>query len=144
MIGISTIKSLTVIFGRFILGVDTSATVALKFAGGKTACLTTNAHVQLPNETQIVGTIGTIRLPHPMWCTDKVELHGKMKHFPFPDTVVPCNFLNSSGLRYEAVEVRKCLQNGLLESPILPLADSLMIRQITDEIFNQIGVQFIE
>lgn len=52
------------------------------------------------------------------------------------------NFINSSGLRYEAEEVRKCVRNGLTQSSIVSHNESLIIAKIEDDIRKQIGVVY--
>jgi predicted dehydrogenase len=39
-----------------------------------------------------------------------------------------------NGYQYEALEVMRCLQSGRLESPIMPLAESLQIMELIDRI----------
>ena len=43
---------------------------------------------------------------------------------------------------FEADHVRNCLKNGLKESPLLPLNETLLIATIQDEIMKQIGVTY--
>ena len=45
---------------------------------------------------------------------------------------------------HEADHVRKCLQEGLTESPLLTLDESVLIAEIQNEIMNQIGVSYQE
>ncbi|RWS28069.1 Trans-1:2-dihydrobenzene-1:2-diol dehydrogenase-like protein [Leptotrombidium deliense] len=123
-------------------GVDTSIAANLKFPNGKLAQISTGSWVDLPCEAHIVGTKGTIKLMAPMHCTERVVVNNKVHEFPLPETVLPCNFQNSSGLRYEAMEVRRCLLNGIKESPFLTHADSMLIAEIQDEIRKQVGVVF--
>lgn len=47
-----------------------------------------------------------------MWCATTIETDKEKLEFPLPEPVLPCNFENSSGLMYEAMEVRKCLKEG--------------------------------
>lgn len=53
---------------------------------------------------------GRLKLPKPFWCTTEVQhTDGSVKSFPLPEADGPFNFVNSSGLRYEAEEVGKNL-----------------------------------
>ncbi|KAA8596079.1 hypothetical protein FQN60_011370 [Etheostoma spectabile] len=61
---------------------------------------------------------------------------------PLPIPCLPLNFTNSTGLRYEAKEGRQCLIKGFEESPRMPLADSVLLTEIMDEIRKQVGVAF--
>lgn len=123
-------------------GVDIAVTASLQYEGNRTASITTSALGHLPCDLVITGTEGDIHIPKPMWCPTVVVVGDKRYEFPLPETIMPCNFLNSSGLRYEAMEVRDCLKKGLLESPIMPLRDSELLAEIMDEIHQQIGVVY--
>jgi len=49
---------------------------------------------------------------------------------------------SSSGLRYQANEVRKCLKAHKLESDVMPHKDSITIATIEDELRKQVGVVY--
>jgi hypothetical protein len=53
--------------------------------------------------------------------------------------VVPCE---GEGYQYEAAEVMRCLREGQLESPIMPLDETIGILATLDELRRQWGVQF--
>ncbi|KAI1294788.1 Trans-1,2-dihydrobenzene-1,2-diol dehydrogenase [Halotydeus destructor] len=125
-------------------GVDETVSAVLKFANGVTASLTTHATVALPNEAIITGTKGTMVLKKPFWCTEAVVVNGVQHDFPYGDGRVPFNYLNSLGLRYQADDVRKCLNQGLLESPGMSHAHSRLVASIEDELRHQVGCVFNE
>ena len=50
--------------------------------------------------------------------------------------------MRGNGLGYEAEEVMRCLRDGLLESPLIPHADTLSIMRTMDAIRAQIGVTY--
>ena len=52
------------------------------------------------------------QVPNHMWCPTVLEVNGKEMQFPLPEADMTLNFTNSTGLRYEAEEVRRCLQKG--------------------------------
>ncbi|KAI1294784.1 Trans-1,2-dihydrobenzene-1,2-diol dehydrogenase [Halotydeus destructor] len=127
-------------------GVDSTVSAVLKFANGVTASLTTHAKVNLPNEAVITGTEGTLILKSPMLCTETVEVNGVQHHFPFSaQSPVKFHFSpNSLGLRHQADEVRRCLNQGLLESPAMSHAHSRLIASIEDELRHQVECVFSE
>lgn len=43
------------------------------------------------------------------------------------------------GLHHEADEVARCLRDGLLESPLMPLDESISIMQTMDAVLTQAG-----
>lgn len=53
-----------------------------------------------------------------MWCPSVLEVNGKELKFPLPEAATPLNFTNSTGLRYEAEEVRQCLLKGTTYSEL--------------------------
>ncbi|XP_054153385.1 trans-1,2-dihydrobenzene-1,2-diol dehydrogenase-like [Oppia nitens] len=123
-------------------GVDESVVAALKYSGGRTASISTSSRVKLPCEAVIVGTKGVLRLPMPFWCADRVYLNNVAYEFPLPEPAEPCNFFNSAGLRYEAIEVRKCLTTSSLESRVMSHKDSQLLAKIMDELRRQVGVKY--
>lgn len=125
-------------------GADIAMSSSLLYSNNRTAQVATNAMTHLPCDLVITGTEGQIKVFEPMWCPTAIETAGETFTFPLPDTIMPCNFKNSSGLRYEAMEVRKCINEGSLESSIMPLQDSETLAEIMDEIRRQIGVVYAE
>uniref|UniRef100_UPI0037E7FF7F trans-1,2-dihydrobenzene-1,2-diol dehydrogenase n=1 Tax=Semicossyphus pulcher TaxID=241346 RepID=UPI0037E7FF7F len=123
-------------------GVDETVVVTLKFSRNRMAVFTGSAGMLLPNDAIIVGTKGTIRIPAHMWCPTSLVVNGKETQYPVPEPYLPLNFLNSTGMRYEAEEVRQCLLKGLKESSVISHADSLLLAELEDEIRRQVGVTY--
>ncbi|XP_069673557.1 trans-1,2-dihydrobenzene-1,2-diol dehydrogenase-like [Periplaneta americana] len=123
-------------------GVDYSSSIILKYQGGKTATLTTHGKVQLPNNAYVVGTKGIIKVSSPFWCPTVITTPEKKSEFHLPTASKPFFFPNSAGLRYEAMEVRRCIGEGLLESPKISHAESLVLATLQDEIRRQVGVVY--
>ncbi|XP_054474494.1 trans-1,2-dihydrobenzene-1,2-diol dehydrogenase-like [Anoplopoma fimbria] len=123
-------------------GVDETVVVTLKFSKNRMAVFTCSSAVELSNEAIIMGTKGNIKIPAHMWCPTSLEVNGKETQYPVPDPYLPLNFLNSTGMRYEAEEVRQCLLKGLKESAVMSHADSLLLAEVEDEIRRQVGVVY--
>uniref|UniRef100_H3C7Y3 Trans-1,2-dihydrobenzene-1,2-diol dehydrogenase n=1 Tax=Tetraodon nigroviridis TaxID=99883 RepID=H3C7Y3_TETNG len=123
-------------------GADKLVVVTLKFSNSRMAVLTWSSALQLRNEAIIVGTKGTIRIPEHMWCPTALEVNGKETKYPLPEPYLPLNYVNSTGMRYEAEEVRQCLLKGLKESSTMSHADSLLLAELEDEIRRQVGVAY--
>lgn len=47
-----------------------------------------------------------------MWSPTTLVVNGRETHYPLPEPVSPLNFNNSTGMRYEAEEVRQCVLKG--------------------------------
>ncbi|XP_058806940.1 trans-1,2-dihydrobenzene-1,2-diol dehydrogenase-like isoform X2 [Phymastichus coffea] len=123
-------------------GVDASMSASLTYANGRTATVVTHAECELPNDAHVIGTHGSIRLPQ-FWCPTRIELPGgSVEEVPLPAPRHKLNFVNSTGLRYEAMEARECIRRGLLESPKVTHAHSLLIAEIEDELRRQLGVVY--
>ncbi|CAI5646029.1 unnamed protein product [Oreochromis niloticus] len=93
-------------------GVDETVVAILKYSKNRMAVITCSSGVQLPNDAIIMGTKGTVRIPAPMWCPTSLVVNDKETEYPVPEPYLPLNFINSTGMRYEAEEVRQCLLKG--------------------------------
>lgn len=47
------------------------------------------------------------------------------------------------GFQYEAAEVARCLDAGLIESPVMPWSQTLAVMETLDEVRTQIGLSFV-
>ena len=127
-------------------GVDLGMSVTLHFPQYRMATFNTDLRVDLPNTAFMAGTGGSIQIGSQFWCPTQLCVSTrKLKRkedFPLPSGAkFPFNFANSEGLMYEADHVRQCLQANLLESPLVPHQDSLLIARIQKEIMSQISSQ---
>ncbi|MBN3279186.1 DHDH dehydrogenase, partial [Polyodon spathula] len=125
-------------------GVDEAMTVVLRFSRNRMAVCICTISIQLPNEAFIFGTKGTVKIPAPMWSPTSLIVNGNESQFPLPEPSQPLNFPNSTGLRYEAQEVRRCLLAGLKESPRMTLEDTALLTSICDEARRQVGVVYCQ
>ncbi|XP_039867120.1 trans-1,2-dihydrobenzene-1,2-diol dehydrogenase [Simochromis diagramma] len=123
-------------------GVDETVVAILKYSKNRMAVITCSSGVKLPNDAIIMGTKGTVRVPAPMWCPTSLVVNEKETEYPVPEPYLPLNFINSTGMRYEAEEVRQCLLKGLKESTVMSHADSLLLAELEDEIRRQVGVVY--
>jgi len=149
-------------------GVDEQAAIILGYAGGRQALLSASLRIALPTEAQLMGTRGRIRVHNPIFRPQKLTLYpegvwpppsvripgrlkrlgyalgldrwgqrlrkrpGKTWHFP----------LEGNGYNYEAAEVMRCLREGALESPVMPLDETLAIMRTMDAIRAQWGLTY--
>ncbi|KYN28995.1 PREDICTED: trans-1,2-dihydrobenzene-1,2-diol dehydrogenase-like [Trachymyrmex cornetzi] len=122
-------------------GVDMFMSATLTYKGNRTATITTNALIELPNEAYICGTKGMIKVPD-FWCPTKVELPSGTVRASLPKLKHEINFINSAGLSYEAAEARNCILKGLIESPNVSHDTSLLLAKLEDELRRQLGVVY--
>ncbi|XP_061820477.1 trans-1,2-dihydrobenzene-1,2-diol dehydrogenase-like [Nerophis lumbriciformis] len=123
-------------------GVDETLVINMKFSKDRLAVFTSSSGLQLANDAVVVGTKGLIRIPSHMWCPETIVVNGKERNFPLPKPDLPLNFVHSTGLRYEAEEVRQCLLKGMKESPHMSHAESLLLAELKEEILQQVGVVY--
>lgn len=123
-------------------GVDGTTVLVLKFSRNRLAVCTCSVTSKLSCNAVITGTKGTIQIPQNMWCPTTLVVNGAETEFPLPEPPMPLNYVNSVGLRYEAEEVRRCLLNGLKESPEMPWAHSKLVAETVDEAWRQMGVAY--
>lgn len=124
-------------------GVDEVATVILEYTGGRRAVLNIHSRVRLWNKATVYGSKGRATLSDPFhFPTELVRVDGKVDTFPLHSSDKPYNFGNSAGLVYEALEVKRCIEAGLIESPRMTHEDSLILARIEDEVRKQLGVHY--
>ncbi|KAI8506774.1 hypothetical protein Bbelb_152150 [Branchiostoma belcheri] len=122
-------------------GVDEIVTVVLKYSGNRMATLLCCMSAVVANEAYVCGTKASLKIPN-FWCPTEVISPEGTHEFPLPPPEKPLNFKNSTGMRYEAMEVRRCLQEGLIESPLMTHAMSLQIAGILDQARKVVGVVY--
>ena len=117
-------------------GVDEQAAMLFGYPGGALAVLSTAVRTNTPQEATIIGTEGRVRLHAPWWRPSKLTVSaGGADETSEPPKV-------GNGYNYEAVEVARCLREGLLESPTIPLEETLAIMKTLDRIREQFGLRY--
>ena len=124
-------------------GVDESASIILNYNDGQSASLFAAIRVPTTQSAEIYGEEGYIKLPA-YWHGDTVLLNNGGKSGEWDaDTCVIINKYGEkefklpfepTGYQFEAMEVMSCLDKGLLESPIMPLDETLSIMTLLDKI----------
>jgi hypothetical protein len=74
-----------------------------------------------------MGTKGRIKIAPTWWKPERFTLNISGQ----PEQVIDMPF-TGNGYNYEALEVMNCLRAGLLESPIMPLDETLSIMRTLD------------
>uniref|UniRef100_A0A3P8SKV1 Trans-1,2-dihydrobenzene-1,2-diol dehydrogenase n=1 Tax=Amphiprion percula TaxID=161767 RepID=A0A3P8SKV1_AMPPE len=123
-------------------GIDETVGVVLKYSNNRLAVFTCSSVLELRNNAIIVGTKGTIRVPETVWSPTSLDVNGKVTQYPLPEPYLPLSYMNGTGMRYEAEEVRQCLLKGLKESSVMPHSDSMLLVELEDEIRRQVGVVY--
>ncbi len=118
-------------------GVDEQTTMAFRYDTGAMAALTCAVRTSTPGAVSIHGTQGNIRIPTPFYDAYAVILNVDGEE---PVTIEPDRVEN--GFKYEIEEAGRCLREGLLESPALPLDETLAIMRTLDAVRDEIGLKY--
>ena len=118
-------------------GVDEHVSAMFAYESGKTAQLTFSVRVAGTKEAVIVGDKGIIRFAGPLYNSPKISL--QLKDMPERVSEFPQNV---NAYKFEVEEVHRCLQAGLLESPIMKLDDTLAIMRVMDAMREEWGVEY--
>jgi predicted dehydrogenase len=114
-------------FGEY--EVDERMGILLGFPNGSLASLYTAIRTESPKEALILGSKGMIRI-HANFITPTrltVTLYGES------EKVIDENMVGN-GMNYEADEIMRCLRAGKIESPLMPLDESVRIMETLDTI----------
>lgn len=120
-------------------GVDDQAVVTLEHAGGAIAAVTTSMRAQGPVGASIAGTEGTLVYPAGFPGPAQFELVSRGgARVAWQETD---GFQWRDGLCYQATAVAQYIADGLTESPIHSLQDSIEILEVLDEARRQLGAR---
>ncbi|XP_050362959.1 trans-1,2-dihydrobenzene-1,2-diol dehydrogenase-like [Nymphalis io] len=124
-------------------GVDVVDTVILEYSGNRRAVLNINAKVRLWNKATVYGTKGRVTVEDPFhFANTLIHTDGRVEKFPLHTSTQKYNFDNSAGLVYQALEVARCIKQGLNESPRMTHKESLLLAKLRDIVRKQVGVHF--
>ncbi|OJF10037.1 Gfo/Idh/MocA family protein [Couchioplanes caeruleus] len=116
-------------------GVDETTGMLLGYDPAAVAALTCSISGASRNAASITGTRGRIDLPEGFYAPRSFILHrDDTETFGFP--------FEGNGFQYEAIEVQRCLAEGLLESPLVPHAATLEVMTLLDAVRAEIGVVY--
>jgi predicted dehydrogenase len=115
-------------------------TVAMQWMYGDHpgAQLWTSALIHAPNEAAILGTKGWISFLPEAYRPSGLILHNDAGEVHTPDPLSG----NGRGYQPEIEEVERCLRAGLMESPLIPHADTIAILEILDGARAAVGVVY--
>ena len=116
---------------------DMQECISLSYADGKMANL--QAGVLCLNDRQgiINGTEGYIRVDN-INCPEKVDVYRNYELIESYSK--PYDMVN--GYEYQVFECKRCLDNNLLESPLMPHDETISIMEQMDELRKTWGVKF--
>jgi predicted dehydrogenase len=118
-------------------GVDAQTTFTLRHKGGALSICSCSMRARSPIELTIAGDGGFIRMHTPFYKARTITVEtndGRRRTLDLP-------FLGN-GYVHEALEVQRCLAEGLVESPRMTHDDTLAIMGVLDEIRKQVGLRY--
>jgi predicted dehydrogenase len=119
-------------------GVDEVTAAILHHRGGTIGVIKAAIRANLSSTGRIAGTEGSIEIPPYMHCPQSITVvaPGGGRE------VLQAPFELRQGFRYEIEEVHRCLADGATESAVMPLAESLALAVVMDDIRSQLGVVY--
>jgi predicted dehydrogenase len=121
-------------------GADAEVATIMTHAGGAISTTLSSSRAAGPNTAIVLGTTARIEIQH-WWSPAVLRVID-------PDGVVLEEFDgrmspgDARGMQYEALAAERLVRDGLLEGDVLPIAESVAIMGLLDEIRAQIGVRY--
>ena len=116
-------------------GMDMHESISLSFADGKMANLQSGALCLNDRQGIISGTEGYIRVDN-INCPEVVEVYRNyelVQRYTKDDDMV-------NGYEYQVIECRRCIEEKLLESPMMPHEETISIMKQMDDLRKEWGV----
>jgi len=122
-------------------GVDATSEYSFDYPGGKRAELVSSFRMNRPRDAVITGSAGIIRISNFMHPSKMVIT--RPGRAPEKLTIEPDRLDNGGpGFQPEIREVHRCLREGLLESPMMPLNETLEIVRTMDACRTLWGMKY--
>lgn len=118
-------------------GVDVQTGFTLKHEGGGMSVCSCSLQARTPGELTVSGARGQVRMNTMFHRATSITVtleDGAVRTIDTP-------YLGN-GYVHEAIEAQRCWRAGLLESPVMPLNETLALMGVMDEIRRQIGLRY--
>jgi predicted dehydrogenase len=125
----------TAVMGR--TGVDEQDAIIFQYDDGRQAVLAASMRTDGARLATLGGPDGQIQIHRPWWKGERLTLTHADK-----STETMARPYEGNGYQFEAAHVMECLRAGRLESPVMPLDESLQIMQTLDAIRAQWALQY--
>lgn len=121
-------------------GVDAEVSMLLGHAGGAQSVHHTSMVNPGPNRAAVIGTNGYVEVDPVFYSWTSLSRYDASRPAALVERFEPT--LTSRGMHFQAVEVERCLTEGLTESPLMTLDDSIAVMETLDELRRQAGVRY--
>jgi predicted dehydrogenase len=118
-------------------GSDVTAALQWGYEDGRVAQIYCSAAGYSPYAAVITGTDGWLRLEGRVHHPSAITVHSSAG-----DHVVEAAPVVGNGYGYQIQEVARCLRAGLLESPFVPLDETIGVLEVLDDARAQLGVRY--
>jgi len=119
-----------------VTGIDEVNAAVLHYPGERLGVIKSAIRLGMSCTARISGTDGWIDLPAFMHCPSSLTVTSSDGSERLDASY------EGNGLRFEIEEVHRCLSEGLVESPIMPLDETLELAATLDDIRAQLGVVY--
>ncbi len=118
--------------------VDETTSLIFEYESGAQASLTTCMSAAGPVTATVVGTFGRIEIDTPFYnqTSFKVFNQGGEVIQSYDEKI------KGVGRQYQGLHLEKCVADGLLESPVLSVTESVEIMKVMDALRAQMGVKY--
>jgi predicted dehydrogenase len=117
-------------------GVDEQVAALLRHSGGRMGVIKAAIRVGMSCTARIAGTEGSIDLPAFMHCPNSLTVSRRAGSEQIDGS------FEGNGLRFQIAAVQQYLEEGLTESPVMPLDETIALISTLDKIRSQIGLVF--
>ncbi len=114
-------------------GVEDSIAMLFSYKNGEMAVLTSSIDSSCKNETELCFDNGYLKVERNSNEPILLSKNGAVKKVPF-------DLVDGMGYELEAEHVMDCLDNNLIESPILPLSFSKDLMEIMDAVRKEANI----
>ena len=114
-------------------GVDGQCSMIFGYDSGAHAVLTTTSFARSATHACITGVDGRVEIDGDFYAPTSFTFIPRVG-----DAVRSTFDVSGRGLHYQAIEVARCLELGLLESPVMPLDESIAIMDTMTWIMEQL------
>ncbi len=120
-------------------GVDEQSAFILRHKGGGLSSCTSSIKVSTPADLVIAGELGHIRLHAPFYRCSGLTI--TLDNTPARSISLP---YVGNGYTHQAIEAMRCLRAGLIESPVMPLDETVALMGWMDHMRQQFGLHYRE
>jgi predicted dehydrogenase len=120
-----------------VTGVDAQTAVVLEYERGELAVLFTTLETATARRASINGADARIDIESEFFAPTRFRVIDRTGAEELYDIAH-----EGRGLRHQAAEVGRCMRASLTESPVLPLAETLSIMEVMDNVRSQIGLVY--